>query len=197
MGWAAGGAELAKLETSLPAWLARQRWFGAKSRRIQSARILDWVDLSRATVGENDFDVAGKSTYNTLPPALFFVEVSYFDGKPDTYQLPLAVSGGPGADDMTSRHPESIIFSLASTSGPAVVHDATTQEDFRQALLTLIEQNMTLGLSTTLHRDHPGITSLPTLDSADASDLAPQNIGFSETAPTGLPSREAGQSASR
>ena len=195
-GWAGllAGAELAQLETSLPAWLARQRWFGAKSRRIQSARILDWVDLSRATVGEKDFDVAGQSAPNTLPPALFFVEVSYFDGKPDTYQLPLAISSGPVADDVTSRHPESIISALASTSGQAVVHDATTHEDFRQALLTLIEQNMTLGLSATLPRALAGIPSLATSDSADRTHVVPQNIDFSETVATGLPSRESGQS---
>ena len=195
-GWAGllAGAELAQLETSLPPWLARQRWFGAKSRRIQSARILDWVDLSRATVGEKDFDVAGQSAPNTLPPALFFVEVSYFDGKPDTYQLPLAISSGPVADDVTSRHPESIISALASTSGQAVVHDATTHEDFRQALLTLIEQNMTLGLSATLPRALAGIPSLATSDSADRTHVVPQNIDFSETVATGLPSRESGQS---
>jgi len=195
-GWAGllAGAELAQLETSLPPWLARQRWFGAKSRRIQSARILDWVDLSRATVGEKDFDVAGQSAPNTLPPALFFVEVSYFDGKPDTYQLPLAISSGPVADDVTSRHPESIISALASTSGQAVVHDATTHEDFRQALLTLIEQNMTLGLSATLPRALAGIPSLATSDSADRTHVVPQNIDFSETMAAGLPSRESEQS---
>ena len=65
-GWAGllAGAELTQLETSLPAWLSRQRWFGAKSRRIQSARILDWIDLSKATVDEKDFDLAGQSTSN-------------------------------------------------------------------------------------------------------------------------------------
>ncbi len=189
-GWAGllAGAELTQLETSLPAWLSRQRWFGAKSRRIQSARILDWIDLSKATVDEKDFELAGQSTSNSLAPALFFVEVSYFDGKADTYQLPLAISSGPSVDDITSKHPDSIILALASTSGPAYVHDATTQENFRQALLTLIERNMTLGLSAALSRDHASITSTNT------TDLVPQNIGSSKTAPTGLSSPESGQS---
>jgi maltose alpha-D-glucosyltransferase/alpha-amylase len=193
-GWAGllAGAELAQLETSLPAWLSRQRWFGAKSRRIQSARILDWIDLSKATVDEKDFDLAGQS--NTLAPALFFVEVSYFDGKADTYQLPLAISNGPSADDITSKHPDSIIFAFASASGPAFVHDATIQENFRQALLTLIERNMTLGLSGTLTRDHAGIPSLATVDLNDPTDLVPQNIESSKTVPSELSSPESRQS---
>ena len=33
------------LETTLPAWLPRQRWFGAKTRTIHSVNLLDWVEL--------------------------------------------------------------------------------------------------------------------------------------------------------
>ena len=40
------GNSLAQIEAALPNWLARQRWFGAKTRRIQSARVSHWADLS-------------------------------------------------------------------------------------------------------------------------------------------------------
>jgi maltose alpha-D-glucosyltransferase/alpha-amylase len=44
-GWAGfmAGHGVAVLETCLPGWLPRQRWFGAKTRKIQSVRVLDWV----------------------------------------------------------------------------------------------------------------------------------------------------------
>jgi maltose alpha-D-glucosyltransferase/alpha-amylase len=34
-------------ETTLRNWLPRQRWFGAKTRTIESLRILDWVEIPR------------------------------------------------------------------------------------------------------------------------------------------------------
>ena len=63
-------------------------------------------------------------------PAIFFVEVSYFDGAPDTYQLPLAISTGNRADAVTAEHPDSILTALTSSSGVAVLHDATDLRRF-------------------------------------------------------------------
>jgi len=39
------GPGLSFIQERLPAYLVRQRWFGAKSRTIASARVLDWVEL--------------------------------------------------------------------------------------------------------------------------------------------------------
>ena len=124
------------LEGALPAWLPSQRWFGAKARRIQSARVLNWVELPVTPSGAN----AG------ISPALFFVEVSYTDGPADTYQIPLAFSAGSAADELTATHPLSILASLPTPRGTGVLYDATDSEDFRQGILTLIEQNTTLPL---------------------------------------------------
>ena len=57
------------IEGALPGWLQRQRWFGAKSRTIQSARVLDWVELPLAAAAErapvppeaNDSEARGDS----------------------------------------------------------------------------------------------------------------------------------------
>ena len=38
----------ALIESALPGWLQRQRWFGAKSSSIQSVSVLDWVELPLA-----------------------------------------------------------------------------------------------------------------------------------------------------
>lgn len=67
------GTARATLETRiLPAFLPKQRWFGSKSRFIKSTRIRDWGVLPR--------DEA----------ALLLVEVTYAEGEPETYFLPVA-----------------------------------------------------------------------------------------------------------
>jgi maltose alpha-D-glucosyltransferase / alpha-amylase len=130
------------LEKALPEWLPRQRWFGAKARQIQSARVLDWVALPVERAAEAPDPSAG----NAIPPALFFVEIDYTDGGCDVYQLPLAITAGADADEVNVNHPQSVLTSLALPMGPALLHDATVDEGFRHAPLRLIAQNATLRL---------------------------------------------------
>jgi len=40
--------ELESLRQALPEWLLRQRWFGAKTRAIDSVEIIDWAAVSTA-----------------------------------------------------------------------------------------------------------------------------------------------------
>ncbi|MFZ0744513.1 MAG: maltose alpha-D-glucosyltransferase, partial [Terracidiphilus sp.] len=151
-GWSGlvSGRGLALIETALPAWLVRQRWFGAKSRKIQSAHVLEWAELPPGTT---ESPTAPRTTdltaVGTVPPALFFVEISYSDGPGDIYQVPLAFSTGADAEDLAASHPQSVLIPLTTPLGPAVLHDATTREDFRQGLLALIGRNANLPLSTT------------------------------------------------
>src|ERR1019366_3662848 len=49
--------------------------------------------------------------------------------------------------EVTANNPQNILTTLTSSVGTAILHDATTREDFRQGLLALIERNTTLGLS--------------------------------------------------
>ena len=88
-------ARLGLLKGSLPTWLIEQRWFGAKTRAIASVEIIDWMPFSTVA-------------------ALIFVQVLYAEGTPDTYQLPLLLSGEG-------------------------ISDATADEAFRQSLLKLME----------------------------------------------------------
>ena len=151
-GWAGfvAGHGLSLLETALPEWLPRQRWFGAKTRKIQSARVLDWVELPAAVAANTAIHPsADLPSANSLPPALFFFEIGYGDSAYDVYQIPLAFSSGVDADDLVANHPVNVVTTLTTPTGPAVLHDATVREDFRQALLTLVERNATLSLSTT------------------------------------------------
>ncbi len=144
-GWAGllrdGGSFLG---SSLRAWLPRQRWFGAKTRTIQDVRVLGWAELPRDLRNLSSADI---SAGNAAGPALFFVDVSYSDGASDTYQIPLAVSLGAEGEEIASSHPLSVIASLSSPSGALLLHDATSREDLRMGLLTLIERNATSPLS--------------------------------------------------
>jgi maltose alpha-D-glucosyltransferase/alpha-amylase len=146
-GWAGlfSANGLVQLETSLLAWLPSQRWFGAKSRRIQSARVLDRVDFPFAAANATG-SISSTSSAASSSSALVFVEIAYFDGAPDVYQIPLAISTGDAADRINATHRESVVVTLSSISGIALVHDATVLEDFRQGLLALIEDNAVLPL---------------------------------------------------
>jgi maltose alpha-D-glucosyltransferase/alpha-amylase len=147
-GWSGflAGHGPALFEAALPVWLPRQRWFGAKARKIQSARVVEWVELPAATAVEAAFSDAADlvADENALSTALFFVEIDYTDGPSDMYQIPLAFSTGAEADEQTAHNSQSILATLPTPVGVGVLHDATTREDFRQGLLALIERNATL-----------------------------------------------------
>jgi len=121
------------LEPALMDWLPRQRWFGAKTQTIESIRVRNWVELN-----------PGDASENAIPPALFFFDVMYFNGSPDTYQIPLAISTGTALDSVSINQPQRIIKQLTTATGEAILHDATAQEDFHRDLLNLIARNATL-----------------------------------------------------
>ncbi len=123
------GPVLSLIQELLPAYLLRQRWFGAKSRTISAVRILDWVELPGT------------------PAAIVFTQITYAEGDPDTYQLPLALTPGPEATDLRANSHATILASFTTPNGPAILHDATAREDVRQSLLSLIETEATLTAS--------------------------------------------------
>lgn len=169
----------ALLEAALPAWLARQRWFGAKTRKIQSAHVAYWVELPSAAASNTTIlDGAGPPENSTVPPALFFVQIAYTDGPADIYQIPLAFSTGAEAGEQTAHHSQSILATLQTLVGPGVLHDATTREDFRQGLLTLIERNASFAVSTNPSAD------LEALSTEGVAPISPASIASTED---GLP----------
>jgi maltose alpha-D-glucosyltransferase / alpha-amylase len=73
------GRAKADLEAALPAYLVTRRWFSGQGGNLQSVEIHDVVPLPPSSA----------------PPGyLTLVTVSYRDGEPDTYVLPLAWVGG-------------------------------------------------------------------------------------------------------
>jgi maltose alpha-D-glucosyltransferase / alpha-amylase len=169
VGWSAilTANGMAQIESALPTWMARQRWFGAKSRRIQSVRILHWADLSAAQPPIEDREPAGPSAATLSSPVIFFVEVSYFEGMSDTYQLPLAISTGNQADTVTAQHPDSILTAMTSSSGVAVLHDATALENFRRMELMLVEKNALVPFTSMLVSGLTRAQQMPEDDGAE------------------------------
>jgi maltose alpha-D-glucosyltransferase/alpha-amylase len=147
-GWAGfiGGRGTALLEAEFPRWLIRQRWFGAKARKIQSVRVLDWVELPPSTIAI-PMPSAGLPARVHTPPALVYLEIVYADGAVDTYQAPLAFSTGADAEDVAGNHPNSVLATLSAGAETWLLHDAALREDFRQSLLALLRQNATLSVA--------------------------------------------------
>jgi maltose alpha-D-glucosyltransferase / alpha-amylase len=149
-GWAefiAGGGS-AILEPALIDWLPRKRWFGAKTHKIESVRVRNWVELASSAEAA-DRSTNGASETATITSALFFFDVTYFDGSPDVYQVPLAVSTGAVLDEIVAHQPESIIARLTTIAEPAILHDATVSEEFQHELLSLIARDVTLPILET------------------------------------------------
>jgi maltose alpha-D-glucosyltransferase / alpha-amylase len=117
------GPGLALLQQLLLTYLPRQRWFGSKSRTIKSLQVMD------ATI------------FNGLNAALLFLTINYSDDSTNVYQLPLAISTGETAESIRASDAGSIVASVTTSAGPAILHDAVAREDVRQAILHLIETN--------------------------------------------------------
>jgi maltose alpha-D-glucosyltransferase/alpha-amylase len=173
------------LEPALIEWMPRQRWFGAKTRRIESVRVGSWVEFTPGVVaGSASFGVTGAPKADKPASALFFFDVTYFDGSPDTYQIPLAIGIGADLDAIMAEHPESVIAKITTSAGPAVLYEAIVNEDFRQELLRLIAGNATLSVSGTGKPVSEPVDVLPAALSASVpAAVQPQAGGIPAPAP--------------
>jgi len=107
----------------LPAFLAKQRWFGSKSCVISSATL------------------TSVSSLEDIDAALTTIEVAYSEGGAETYQLPLAIASGLAGEKLRDASPNSIVGTLNATTGPLMLYDATADERFRERLLRLTSQS--------------------------------------------------------
>ncbi|HTW82359.1 MAG TPA: maltose alpha-D-glucosyltransferase [Terracidiphilus sp.] len=157
------------LEPALREWLPKNRWFGAKTRTIESVRLRNWVEFPSNPDG---FTQGRESEIPAIRPALFFYDVHYFSGAPEVYQIPLAISGGAALEEIMAEKPDSVVARLDSATGPVIVYDAVAREDFHHELLELIAANATLPVS------HDG----KTISEFDAATQSPQDAVGEKTA---------------
>ena len=135
------------LEAALPAWLVRQRWFGAKSRTVAELQIARWVEMPVAAAG-GILAAGSVPSASTLGAAVLLVELHYSDGTEDRYQVPLAFASGTAAEALKGEWPKSVVMAVNTPTEQAIFHDATVLDEVRQGLLGLIEHGGSLPVET-------------------------------------------------
>ena len=118
------------LEALLPSYIRRCRWFGGKARTIQTVEIVEAMPvLHEAPLG-----------YITL------IQVTYTDGEPETYVLPLAFTTEEHATQMLDSPAAICRLQVHSpdqdTAG--VLYDAMWDKRFTALLLSLIARSRRL-----------------------------------------------------
>ena len=181
-GWAGllSGAGQDLLEAALPAWLPRQRWFGAKTRTIASVALAQWMEMPSAvglSASANLLPASATPAASTLGDALCLLDLTYSDGSGDRYALPLAfTSGAEATEHIRASAPLSVISGLTTPTGPALLHDATVREDFRQGLLHLMATEAVLP-ARTLHdaAQEVAATIVAAQHARPAQEIAPES----------------------
>ena len=117
------GDDNQRLEQILPSYITSRRWFGAKSRRLRSVRIIDDVPVPH-----------GLGTTHVA-----VTEIQYSDGEPDCYLLPLAIAEGALAHQVWERAPWAVVARIQDPEGTIVI-DALADPGFSKALLEAISR---------------------------------------------------------
>ena len=148
------GPGLLRLETeSLLEYLPKQRWFGGKSRRLKSTRILDSAILEKSR------------------SALALVEVQFESGAPDVYLLVFAMAFGEAAEELRRSSANAIITGIVAEEEIGVLHDGVFNDQTCAELLSLMQTATELALP---HGRIKGVRgkALQNLMGSDAEPLA-------------------------
>ncbi len=132
-GWSGvlDGSGLRRVEQALPAFLAKQRWFGAKTRQIEQVHVVDWATLDSAN--------------SAASAAVVVLDVSYASGAPETYCVPLGMTFGDDAAALRQASPNAVVISALSPDGTAgVLHDAVFDDAACSKILSILEESREL-----------------------------------------------------
>jgi maltose alpha-D-glucosyltransferase/alpha-amylase len=113
-------------ERVLQGYLRGRRWFGGKARRQLGVQILELIPVARERT-------------ETL---LTLIEVSYAEGDPEYYSLPIGFASGERAAELETSHYYEVIARLAVTDGDeateGVLYDALVDPDFCAQLTRVV-----------------------------------------------------------
>jgi maltose alpha-D-glucosyltransferase/alpha-amylase len=109
----------APLERILPAYLRARKWFRRGAQTIQSVRIADVVPFGQ----------------QQLCAAFVLVTVSYTEGDPEMYFLPLTFALGERARRLQQAAPDQVITRLATTAGEGILTSALLERELTRELL--------------------------------------------------------------
>ncbi|EOR94550.1 Trehalose synthase [Arcticibacter svalbardensis MN12-7] len=124
-------ANLDKLERDIiPDYLMRMRWFGGKGRGIERIEITDSAVVPLAE-----------------DSAIFLlIQVSYQDGLPDTYQLPIAFGKDQFSFKIQESCPQSIIAKIKVGELEGVIYDAIYGFNLQDVLIRRMAYNQDVPL---------------------------------------------------
>jgi maltose alpha-D-glucosyltransferase / alpha-amylase len=150
------GRERSGLERVLRTWLRSRRWFAGKERQISSVRITATVPLPERIT-------------------MTFVTVSYAEGDPDTYVVPLGIAEGEQADGLVRDTAQAIVAMLRRPAGEeetALLYDASFMPAFGTDLLDVIAKRRHVkGDATLAGHANPALRRLGGLFSPDGTPL--------------------------
>ena len=106
----------------LPQYMMKSRWFGGKARVIQRMEIIEAIPIP---MGEED-------------AKWLFIEVSYNEGLPEIYQLPVAFAFDEQARQLSEAHPASVIAHADMEDRTGILYDALYSDRFREQLFTMM-----------------------------------------------------------
>lgn len=155
------GASRETLEAALPDFVRPRRWFGAKTRAIRAIRLNETLPI--------------------LPTAyLTLIQVTYAEGDPETYVLPVAFAAGAAGQALAVERPAAVIATLAAGPEQGILYDAVLDPRFCQALLEAIGQNRKYtGVSGDLVA--AASSRLPGLLGDVSASLAPTVLGVEQS----------------
>jgi maltose alpha-D-glucosyltransferase/alpha-amylase len=121
------------LAEALPRYLARQRWFGGKARRLKQVRMTDAVPLR----GDG-----------AAPATLVLITVEYTEGVAERYALPVGFATDDRARALEERAPHRVIARVRARDRAGTVqgvfYDALEDREVGQALLAAIARRRRL-----------------------------------------------------
>ncbi|MDR0307256.1 MAG: maltose alpha-D-glucosyltransferase [Chitinispirillales bacterium] len=117
------GANRTRLEdTVLPDYLRRSRWFGAKSRKINSVKI----------------EEEGRIEDKSWSCRLAILKVSYSQGAEERYLLPLSYNQRSLLGGLNEDFPQSVIADIESDKDDGILYDGTYDDRFHYILFNAI-----------------------------------------------------------
>jgi maltose alpha-D-glucosyltransferase/alpha-amylase len=118
------GSAKAALETVLPNYLKRKRWFGGKAHSIKSAKIREVIPAGNESI----------TAFFTL------VQVEYTEAEAETYTLPVTYATDEKADHILEDYPGEVLarVHVKEREGRGIIYDAMVDSDFCRMLLEMV-----------------------------------------------------------
>jgi len=154
--------EWSKLEPHFIEYLTARRWFGGKARRVVSIELTEQIPVPFLGAEEKAF--------------LLVLTVSYLEGAPERYQMPIALALGEHAEKIRTDNPHIIIASGPSSALPdnSLLYDALWEKTFCQAVLQSIIKEHHQDQKTSTLSAKLANTTHPLFQRVDALNLKPE-----------------------